>query len=37
VRASAQYYLQPVESPEPYQKFFETLSKAIFVEQQLSQ
>jgi hypothetical protein len=35
VRASAQHYLQPVEAPEPYQKFFETLTKAMFVEQQL--
>jgi hypothetical protein len=37
VRASAQHYLQPVESPEPYQKFFETLTKAMFVEQELLQ
>jgi hypothetical protein len=37
VRASAQYYLQPVESPEPYQKFFATLSKSMFVDQQLLQ
>jgi hypothetical protein len=31
VRASAQYNLQPVEDPEPYQQFFDSLSKAIFL------
>ena len=37
VRASAQYYLRPVETPEVYQGFFTTLSKAMFVEEQLLQ
>lgn len=31
VRASAQYGIQAVESPEPYQDFFTALSKAIFL------
>ncbi len=35
VRASAQYYLRPVENPEPYQKFFRTLEQALFVEAHL--
>lgn len=29
VRASAQYYLQAVENPEPYQRFFVTLENAM--------
>ena len=32
VRASAQFYLRPVESPEPYQKFFRTLEQALFLQ-----
>lgn len=32
VRASAQYYLKAVESPEPYQQFFRTLEQALFVQ-----
>jgi hypothetical protein len=35
VRASAQYYLQAVEDPEPYQALFRTLEQALFVEGQL--
>lgn len=31
VRASAQYNLTAVEDPEPYQNFFSSLSKAIFL------
>lgn len=31
VRASAQYNLAAVEDPEPYQQFFTSLSKAIFL------
>jgi len=31
VRANAQYQLQAVEDPEPYQQFFDALSKAIFL------
>jgi hypothetical protein len=31
VRASAQYGLKAVEDPEPYQQFFASLSKAIFL------
>lgn len=34
VRAAAQFYLQPVEAPEPYQDFFRTLERAMFSEQQ---
>ena len=31
VRASAQYNLQAVEDPEPYQQFFDSLGKAMFL------
>jgi len=31
VRANAQYNISPVEDPEPYQQFFNSLSKAIFL------
>ena len=31
VRANAQYNIYPVEDPEPYQQFFDALSKAIFL------
>jgi len=31
VRANAQYQLRAVEDPEPYQQFFEALSKAMFL------
>ena len=31
VRASAQYNLKAVEDPEPYQNFFDALSKAMFL------
>ena len=34
VRAAAQFYLQPVEAPEPYQDFFRTLERAMFSAQQ---
>jgi len=34
VRASAQFYLQAVESPEPYQMFFNALEKTLFLEAQ---
>ncbi|MBS0168946.1 MAG: hypothetical protein JSR62_01220 [Nitrospira sp.] len=37
VRASAQYYLKAVESPEPYQQFFRTLEQALFVQAQMVQ
>lgn len=32
VRASAQYYLKAIESPEPYQLFFRTLEQALFIQ-----
>ena len=32
VRANAQYEIHAVEDPEPYQQFFESLSKALFLE-----
>jgi hypothetical protein len=31
VRANAQYNIHAVEEPEPYQQFFDALSKAIFL------
>lgn len=31
VRANAQYNIYPVNDPEPYQKFFDALSKAMFL------
>ena len=34
VRSNAQYGLQTVEDPEPYQQFFAALSKALFLEAQ---
>lgn len=32
VRASAQFFLRPVERPEPYQRFYAALEKALFLE-----
>ena len=32
VRAAAQFYLRPIESPEPYQQFFRTLEQSMFNE-----
>ncbi len=32
VRASAQYYLKAIESPEPYQQFFRALEQALFIQ-----
>jgi hypothetical protein len=32
VRASAQFYLRPIEDPIPYQHFFRALEQAIFLE-----
>jgi hypothetical protein len=34
VRASAQYFVQAVEAPEPYQLFFSALEKALFLDAQ---
>jgi len=31
IRANAQYQLKAVEDPEPYQQFFDSLSKAMFL------
>ncbi len=35
VRASAQYQMYPVENPRPYQEFFESLSKSLFLQAHL--
>jgi hypothetical protein len=32
VRANAEYQLQPVTEPKPYQNFFNSLEKAMFLE-----
>lgn len=32
VRAAAQFYLQPIETPEPYQQLFRALEQAMFSE-----
>ena len=37
VRAAAQFFVQAVEDPEPYQYFFRSLEQALFVESQLLQ
>jgi hypothetical protein len=34
VRSNAQFNLQTVVDPEPYQQFFAALSKALFLEAQ---
>lgn len=34
VRASGQFYLRAIEDPKPYQAFFRTLEKALFLEGQ---
>ena len=35
VRANAQYNLRAVEEPEPYQQFFDALSKSMFLDAHL--
>ena len=35
VRAAVQFQLRPIEDPEPYQKFFQTLERALSADQQL--
>lgn len=35
VRAAAQFYVRPIEEPDPYQKFFRTLEQALFVDREL--
>lgn len=35
IRASAQFYLRPVEDPIPYQQFFRTLEQSLFLQGRL--
>ena len=35
VRAAAQFYLRPIEEPEPYQEFFRMLEQGLFVDRVL--
>jgi len=37
VRASAQFYLQAVEDPEPYQRFFKALEQSLFLQARLDE
>ena len=37
VRASAQYNIQPIEDPTPYQHFFNALSKSLFLQAHLEE
>jgi hypothetical protein len=37
VRASAQFYLRPVENPAPYQTFFRSLEQALFLQGRLEE
>ncbi len=37
VRANAQYNIQPVEDPAPYQSFFNALSKSLFLQAHLEE
>jgi hypothetical protein len=37
VRASAQFYLRPIEDAGPYQDFFKLLEQGLFVERQLAE
>ncbi|MCL2458002.1 MAG: hypothetical protein FWF31_03980 [Desulfobulbus sp.] len=37
VRANAQYNIQPVTDPEPYQQFFDALSKSMFLQAHLDE
>lgn len=37
VRASAQYNIQTVTNPEPYQQFFDALSKSMFLQAHLEE
>lgn len=36
VRASTQFYLRAVETPEPYQQFFRTLEQSVFIQGQMA-
>ncbi|MEX5214185.1 MAG: hypothetical protein NW703_08465 [Nitrospiraceae bacterium] len=36
VRASTQFYLRAVETPEPYQQFFRTLEQSFFIQGQMA-
>ncbi|WP_319760343.1 hypothetical protein [Maridesulfovibrio sp.] len=37
VRANAQYNIYPVTDPEPYQRFFDALSKSLFLTAQMEE
>ncbi len=36
IRASAQFYLRPIEAPKPYQSFFRTLRQTMFIAREMA-
>ncbi|HIU18176.1 MAG TPA: hypothetical protein IAB01_06980 [Candidatus Avidesulfovibrio excrementigallinarum] len=37
VRANAQYQMYPIQDPQPYQQFFDALSKSLFLQANLDE